>query len=195
MYILALFVAYWSKNNLLLSHLRNLPTHIENMLETCQGDINNKVNRFRYMKVGFVLSRGICYPIALEAALKIQETCYIKMKGYSIADFYHGPFAQLDSNVPVIIFAPIGKALNDIDVMINRLNELNIQPLIITNDEWMSKSSYNSILLPDTGFELTQAFIFGIFAQLFAERLSVSMALNPDQPSTLSTLKLRIKTL
>ena len=185
MYLIALLTAYWSENGELLDSLRKLPGFAEQMLENCQENIESHIERFRYMKEGFVLSRGITYPIALEAALKIQETCYIKMKGYAISDFYHGPLAQLDSDVPVIILASKGKISDDVKAIYEKIEEIGIQPLVVTDDVLLCNNLKNSILLPNTGCEATQAFLFAIFAQRFAEYLSVSKGLNPDAPRLL----------
>lgn len=185
MYLIALLTAYWSKDADLLEHLRMLPAFAGEMLACHQGEIKKYVERYRFMKEGFILSRGITYPIALEAALKIQETCYIKMKGYAISDFYHGPLAQLDMDVPVFIFAPEGKVSEDFKALIPRIEKIGIQPLIVTDDVFLNEHSKSSILLPCTGSEATQAFLFAIFAQRFAEYLSVSKGLNPDKPRLL----------
>lgn len=185
MYLIALLTAYWSKNTELLGYLRKLPEIAEEMLRNCQCDIEKHIERFRFMKEGFVLSRGITYAMALEAALKIQETCYIKMKGYAISDFYHGPLAQLDSESPLIILAPKGKISEDIKTFNAKMEEIGIQSLIVTDDALLCGHSENSILLPDTGCEVTQAFLFAIFAQRFAEYLSISKGLNPDSPRLL----------
>ena len=48
------------------------------------------------MENGFVLSRGTSMAIAFETMLKLQETNYVKMKGYAVSDFWHGPLAQVD---------------------------------------------------------------------------------------------------
>jgi glucosamine--fructose-6-phosphate aminotransferase (isomerizing) len=185
MYLIALLTAYWSENAVLLENLRKLPAIAENMLQNCQGDIESHVERFRYIQDGFVLSRGLTYPVALETALKIQETCYIKMKGYAISDFYHGPLAQLDADVPVIILASEGKISNDVKAIYDKIEEIGVQPLVVTDDDGLCNDLKNSILLPNTGCEATQAFLFAIFAQRFAEYLSVSKGLNPDNPRLL----------
>jgi len=188
MYLIALLTAYWSENSALLENLRKLPTYAEEMLKNCQDKIEIHVERFRFMKEGFVLSRGITYSIALESALKIQETCYIKMKGYAISDFYHGPLAQLDADVPVIILAPKGKILDDVKAIYEKIESIGIQPLVVTDDALLCKDLKNTILLPNTGCEATEAFLFAIFAQRFAEYLSVSKGLNPDSPRLLKKI-------
>ncbi len=104
MFALGLLVAYWSGNDALLAALRGIPARCEEFLPDT-SPLDAHVSRYRYIREGFVLARGFSYPIALESALKIQETCYIKMKGYAVSDFYHGPLAQVDPDVPVMLLA------------------------------------------------------------------------------------------
>ena len=185
MYLLGLLTANWSGNDRLLDALRALPQYAATLLYEYQDIICEQAQKFRYINEGFVLSRGITYPMALEAALKVQETCYIKMKGYASSDFYHGPLAQIDADVPVIVFAAKGDAFADTIAMIEKITNLGVDPLIVTNDAELASGKALSILLPDTGCEATQAFLFAIFIQRFAEYLSVSKGLNPDQPRLL----------
>ena len=56
-----------------------------------QDAIFEKAERYRYMTSGYVLGRGFNYCTALEIALKLAETSYLEMLGYSSADFLHGP--------------------------------------------------------------------------------------------------------
>lgn len=185
MYLLGLLTAYWSDDAHLLSILRNIPEHTQAMLDSMGSEILKQVDRFRYIKEGFVLARGISYPIALEATLKIQETCYIKMKGYAISDFYHGPLAQVDTDLPMIILAPKGAAFEDTKAIIAKIISLGTQVLIVTDDKALADSNPNSLLIPDTGSEVASAFLFAIFAQYFAQLLSLSKGLNPDSPRLL----------
>ena len=52
------------------------------------------------------LGRGLSFPIALEAALKLKEISYVHAEGYAAGEMKHGPIALLDANVPVIVIAP-----------------------------------------------------------------------------------------
>ncbi len=54
----------------------------------------------------YVLGRGINYPIAIEAALKLKELTYIHAEGIPGGELKHGPLALMDSNVFVIIINP-----------------------------------------------------------------------------------------
>jgi glucosamine--fructose-6-phosphate aminotransferase (isomerizing) len=50
-------------------------------------------------------ARGIHYPIALEAALKLKEISYIHAEGYPTGELRHGITALIDQKQPVILFA------------------------------------------------------------------------------------------
>ena len=54
----------------------------------------------------YILGRGINYPVAMEAALKLKELTYIHAEGIPGGELKHGPLALMDSNVFVIIINP-----------------------------------------------------------------------------------------
>ena len=61
----------------------------------------------------YVLGRGINYPIALEASLKLKELTYIHAEGIPGGELKHGPLALMDSNVFVIIINPNDSTYSD----------------------------------------------------------------------------------
>ena len=54
----------------------------------------------------YVLGRGIHYPIAIEAALKLKELTYIHAEGIPGGEVKHGPLALMDESVFVLIINP-----------------------------------------------------------------------------------------
>ena len=61
----------------------------------------------------YVLGRGIHYPIASEAALKLKELTYIHAEGIPGGELKHGPLALMDSNVYVVILNPDDSTYDD----------------------------------------------------------------------------------
>ena len=61
----------------------------------------------------YVLGRGIHYPIAIEASLKLKELTYIHAEGIAGGELKHGPLALMDSSVFVIILNPNDSTYND----------------------------------------------------------------------------------
>ena len=58
----------------------------------------------------FVIGRGTGLPIALEAALKLKETCALQAEAFSGAELMHGPLALVEPGFPLLVFAPRGPA-------------------------------------------------------------------------------------
>lgn len=192
MYLAACLAAVWSENESLLAALERVPEQMRQFLNALPDSLSHMVDRFRYADDGFVLSRGFNYPIALEMALKLNETCYMKIKGYAVSDFYHGPLAQIDENTPVIILAPRGALFEDICTLAGRIIECRAHVNVVTDDAALAGKYPGSVLLPHTGCEATSAFLFAAFTQLFAENLSVSRGLNPDEPRNLKKVTLTL---
>ncbi len=53
------------------------------------------------------LGRGLCYPLALEGALKLKEISYIHAEGYAAGEMKHGPIALIDPKFPTFALAPL----------------------------------------------------------------------------------------
>jgi glucosamine--fructose-6-phosphate aminotransferase (isomerizing) len=51
------------------------------------------------------IARGLSYPVALEAALKLKEISYIHAEGYAAGELKHGPIALVDEHTPLVAIA------------------------------------------------------------------------------------------
>jgi glucosamine--fructose-6-phosphate aminotransferase (isomerizing) len=54
----------------------------------------------------FVIGRGLSYPTALEAALKIKEVSYIHAEGFAAGELKHGVIALVQDGTPCVVYAP-----------------------------------------------------------------------------------------
>lgn len=61
----------------------------------------------------YILGRGIHYPIASEASLKLKELTYIHAEGLPGGELKHGPLALMDSNTYVIMINPSDPTYSD----------------------------------------------------------------------------------
>ncbi|MCQ9154599.1 glutamine--fructose-6-phosphate transaminase (isomerizing) [Acidomonas methanolica] len=52
------------------------------------------------------LGRGLCFPVALEGALKLKEISYIHAEAYAAGEMKHGPISLIDRTVPIVAIAP-----------------------------------------------------------------------------------------
>ncbi len=85
----------------LVDDLLKLPTAIEKSLD-CEKQIEQIAKEFHAARDFLFLGRGICYPTALEGALKLKEISYIHAEGYPAGEMKHGPIALIDENMPVV---------------------------------------------------------------------------------------------
>lgn len=188
MYLLALLCQKITDNEKLADILYEVPRQAETLLTYMPSAIEAKISRYVFMKNGFVLGRGFCYPIALEGALKTLETNCIKMKGASISDFYHGPLAQVTGNDLVIVLAAKGKVFDDAKAMINRVHEIGAEVFVITDDEELMKSEKYAVLTPYLGCECAAPFMFAICVQLFAYELTAARGIDPNVSKVLKKI-------
>lgn len=182
--LLASLTAIWAGKKELLDEIKMIPQGITNIIENSDY-ISEKVQRYRYMEECFVLSRGVNYPIALETALKIQETCYVRAKAYATSDFYHGPYAMIEKDMPVFVIAPAGPAFSDIKEMVARLKGSGAELIIISDDREMLDKGDCSFSIPAANNDIISPFYNVVIAQIFACNLSLAKGLNPDSPREL----------
>jgi glucosamine--fructose-6-phosphate aminotransferase (isomerizing) len=62
----------------------------------------------------YVIGRGLNYPTALEAALKIKEVSYVHAEGFAAGELKHGVIALLSEGTPCLVFAPMDETRDDI---------------------------------------------------------------------------------
>jgi glucosamine--fructose-6-phosphate aminotransferase (isomerizing) len=62
----------------------------------------------------FVIGRGLAYPTALEAALKIKEVSYIHAEGFAGGELKHGVIALVAPGTPCVVYAPCDETRSDV---------------------------------------------------------------------------------
>ncbi len=184
-YLLINFIAKWAKNEELQKELKQTP-EIMNSVFGQADTIKETVQKYRFMKECFVLARGINYSIALEAALKIQETTYVRAKAFATSDFHHGPFAMVERDMPVIVYAPEGPSSKDILEMIHKLKDSQADILIVSNNKSLLEMGDSGIEIPAGISDYVSPLINVVVAQMFACNLSLLKGLNPDSPRGLN---------
>lgn len=182
MYILAFIVAQLADSAELTEALLRVPDLIDDVINR-QALIDESSDRLVRADDCYILGRGISYAAAQEAALKLQETTYIKARAFATSDFYHGPFAVLDANTFVLMIAPDDKTAKDSGDMLKRIKDTGADVTVFTDNKEIKADSV--VLLPSCD-EFTTPFIYTVCAQLFACNLSVKRGLSPDTPRGLN---------
>ncbi|WP_338825073.1 Glutamine--fructose-6-phosphate aminotransferase [isomerizing] [Moorella humiferrea] len=178
--LLGMLVAALAGRDDLIAALAGVPEAVEACLALAPR-INQVVERYAYMDECVVLGRGLNYPTALEAALKLQETCYVQAQGFSAADFLHGPIAIISHGYPVIIVAPSGRSYMQMQEMAGRLLARGAELIILSDRREILDQARTGLELPAVD-EFISPFTGIVAMQLFACFLAEAKGLDPDRP-------------
>lgn len=130
----------------------------------------------------YIIGKAQNYPMALEAAIKIQEVSYIHAQGFAAGELKHGPIALITEGTPCISMIANDEVKSDV---INNTIELKARGAYIIGiapekhdvfDEW--------IKVPDVG--IASPLVNIIPVQLLAYYLGVMRGLDPDMPRNLA---------
>ena len=78
------------------------------------AEIQQLANRIHSSDHLFVIGRGLAYPSALEAALKIKEVSYIHAEGFASGELKHGVIALVSDGTPCLVYAPADETRADV---------------------------------------------------------------------------------
>lgn len=153
------------------------------------------VERYRYMDECVVLARGVNQATAMETALKLTETSYVRAHPWSAADFLHGPIAAIDEGYPCILYVLHGRAHVPMLELMQRLIDGRAECLLISDsDEALLTMEAahadgvggRTVRLPTLADEMLSPLVAIVAGQLFAARLAEVKGRDPDAPRGLS---------
>ena len=154
---------------------------IENAIEETANDIS-------HAKSILYVGRGVSYPIALEAALKLKEISYIHAEGYAAGELKHGPIALIDEFTPVIAVAPFDELM---EKTISNVQEIAARggPITLLSDKKgiteAADAVKHSVLAPEcTPFQAP--FVYSPLIHLLAYHVAVCKGTDVDQPRNLA---------
>ncbi|WEV40480.1 glutamine--fructose-6-phosphate transaminase (isomerizing) [Lactobacillus sp. ESL0681] len=131
----------------------------------------------------FYLGRGIDYPVALEAALKLKEVSYIQTEGFAAAELKHGTISLIENDTPVIAL------IND--PVTAGLMRGNIQEVVARGAQVITIASQDlaqaqdDLVLANIDYYLSPL-ISVVPTQLLAYYAAKEKGLNVDQPRNLA---------
>ena len=157
------------------------PDEIERLVMTRTG-IDDAVAMLAGSDAVIASARGLLLGTALEAALKLEETCLRPVRGLSYADLRHGPVAVVGSGVTALVLAaadgPLADALADqaADLVVRGAHVIGVGG----NDRFAAAATL-SLAGPRLG-ERTAPLGTIVPAQLVVEALARHLGLDPDAP-------------
>ncbi|HEX5012845.1 MAG TPA: SIS domain-containing protein [Candidatus Limnocylindrales bacterium] len=129
-----------------------------------------------------VVGRGYEYATARELALKLKELARVAADPYSAADFLHGPLALAEPGHPMLVVAPSGAAAHDIDELIARLRDLEVELLVLSDRQEVIALGPAGIQLPAGVPDWLMPIVSIVPGQLLARHLAIARGLDPEAP-------------
>lgn len=163
--------------------LANAASSIDELLNPRYSDrigrIARKIKNFESL---YVIGKAADYPLALEAAIKLQEVSYIHAEGFAAGELKHGPLALISRGTPLIAFVPTDKFRTDV---LSNVAEVKARGGKIIGVSAKNDQLFDDwIRVPDVG--TAQPIVNIIPIQLLAYHLAVLRKNNPDLPRNLA---------
>ena len=190
LYLLAIYISELrgptSNLRSLKQELRMIPQLIDQTLLRAEK-YQKEIIRYAHKPDFVFIGRGINYPIALEAALKLKELSYIHASGYASGEMKHGPIAVLDENVPVVSIVVQGETHDR--VLQNSIEAKSRQaPMIAVAMDGDKKADriFNTVLYIPPVSEILSPFLTVIPLQFMAYYIAEALGRDVDQPRNLA---------
>jgi glutamine---fructose-6-phosphate transaminase (isomerizing) len=130
----------------------------------------------------YIVGRGLSYPTALEAALKIKEVSYIHAEGFAGGELKHGVIALIEDDTPCIVFSPLDETRDDI---LSGAMEMKSRGALIIGVSPENDESFD-IHIPVADVGDGSPIVNVVPAQLLGYQLALLRNLDPDKPRNLA---------
>lgn len=145
-------------------------------------DINALAKKLKDAPNIFTLGRGVSYPAALEAALKIKEVSYTHAEGFAGGELKHGVMALIEEGTPVIIFNPEDETYAD---TLSSAHEVKARGAYVIGVSSKHDPVYDHYIEVEHAGDVT-LIPNVVVAQLIGYYLSLEKGYDPDKPRNLA---------
>lgn len=175
----ALLVGNWQNDATFLHALQSLPDALQ---EAAESDWSAAIDSLAAAKNCMVVGRGIGFPLALEAALKLKETSALQAEAFSGAEIKHGPMALIEQAYPLLMFATRGPAQAGMLQLAAEMRQRGAKVLLAAPADIADRDlTLPTAATPDLDpIVAIQAFY------VMAAQLAAARGMDPDQPRHLS---------
>ncbi|MCE6967093.1 glutamine--fructose-6-phosphate transaminase (isomerizing) [Cereibacter sphaeroides] len=170
----------------LLSDIRSIPGFMSQILDR-EADYERIAEVLGECDDVLFLGRGVMFPMALEAALKLKEISYIHAEAYAAGELKHGPIALIDKGLPVVVLAPrdglFEKTVSNMQEVMARHGPV----VLLTDAEGAAGAGAVShcVVLPEVP-EVVAPFAYAVPAQMLAYHAALARGTDVDQPRNLA---------
>ncbi|HTJ93013.1 MAG TPA: SIS domain-containing protein [Pararobbsia sp.] len=173
--ISAQLVAHWNGNTALLHALDSLPDALR---AAGKLDWSKAVDALSDADQMMVIGRGLSLAIAQESALKLKETSGIQAEAFSSAEVRHGPMELIDSEYPLLVFAPRGPTQEGLLTLAADMRKRGARVLLAAPDDVAGRD----LPLVTTADPLLDPIAAIVSFYVMAASLAQARGRNPDTP-------------
>lgn len=193
MIILALMALYFGQRKHALNEevrvnalegLTKLPGQLESALPRMRDEAQELARTYARSRSFFFLGRGLCFPLAVEGALKLKELSYIHAEGYASGEMKHGPIALIDPEFPTFALALKDNLFPKVKSNIEEVQARQGKVIALTNPGLELKVD-NPWIIP-TAWGPLSSFIALPALQLFSYEMADYLGKDVDQPRNLA---------
>lgn len=167
--------------------LAALPEEIETILNEKSGLIRAAAYRHAHVQNWLFLGRGIYYPIALEAALKMKEVTYVHAEGMPGGFLKHGTLSLVDDKLYTLVFVPPPSAGDLYSMTLSSVEEVKARGGFVFGLSFNGTDEmFDDRVALSSGSELTAPFLPLVAAQLLAYFTATALRRNVDKPRSLA---------
>jgi glucosamine--fructose-6-phosphate aminotransferase (isomerizing) len=174
-----------SANTKGLEELTAMPAVVQKMLDTIQPQVRELARLMAKRKNFFFISRGVGWPCALEAALKLKEITYLHAEAYAAGELKHGPISMLEDKVPVIVIAPSGSLAAKMESNIRECKARGASMIVLSDDKSLLNEGEHGLVMPAVPEDLVPLYYI-LPLQLLAYYMTIELGRDPDQPRNLA---------
>lgn len=155
---------------------------IERFLKEQHDDMKKLAKELAKSEHIYIIGRGMSYPAALEAALKIKEVSYVHTEGLAGGELKHGAIALIAKGTPCIVFAPHDETY---DAIISNATEIRARGGVIIGLSSREASVFDHLITVHNG-SVASIITQSVPMQLLAYYLALEKGYDPDKPRNLA---------
>ncbi|STQ89759.1 glutamine--fructose-6-phosphate transaminase (isomerizing) [Iodobacter fluviatilis] len=167
-----------------IDDLRRLP-RAATELSAITGQLQEWAQKIFTSKQLFFVGRHLYYPLAQEAALKMQEVAYIHAFGFPAGELVHGPLTLVNKDLPVIACLPWNRLT---EKLLANLQEIRARDgeLFILSDAGLSSAEHYHVICMANNLHDLNPILYGIALQTLAYNTAILQKNDVDTPRFLS---------
>ena len=170
----------------IMTSLQTLPFEMRKVM-ALEEEVKVLAQDFADKQTGLFLGRGVQYPIAIEASLKLKEISYIHAETYAAGELKHGPLALIDDVIPVVVIAPNDDLVDKLHSNVEEVRARGGQLFVFAdkNTPYKNSETMKVVTMPECD-PLLAPILYTVPLQFLSYHVALVKGTDVDQPRNLA---------